>query len=91
MHFEIIEKGNFIDYVLVERGEITDKQLEELRVRSFFVIENGRHVKKFLKDQLMFEHDFKAIRERFNKHQEKAFSCGFSVGEFENALEWVSG
>ena len=89
MRFEIRETKDSIEYVLSDRGNITDEQLADMCLRHFYSVENGIYIKRFPKDRLMFKHDFEAIEERYNIHQNKALTSGFTDIEFEQALEWV--
>jgi hypothetical protein len=91
MWFEISETANTIEYTLVEKDGITGDQLKEFCRRSFFTLENGVYVKKFPRADLMFPQDLQAIQERYNIHQQKAFTSGFTKKEFVSALEWVAG
>jgi hypothetical protein len=85
MRFAIRETADSIEYVLLDRGSITDEQLSEM----FYTQENGVYLRRYAKQNLMFRHDFAAIEVNYNRHQAAALGGGFTAAQMEAALAWT--
>jgi len=86
MRFAIRETDDCVQYILEDRGPITDTQLTEM----FYTNRGGVYSRTYAKQNLMFPHDFAAIERNYNRHKEKALTVGFSKDDLVQALTWVA-